>query len=98
MVQGGTQALSRSLFASMIPKHKSGEFFGFFSVLNKASAVMGPALFTLAVSLTGSSRYAILSVIAFFIGGGALLSRVDVEEGRRIARAEETAARRVPAS
>lgn len=94
MVQGGTQALSRSLFASMVPRHKSGEFFGFFGVLNKAAAVIGPALFTVAVTLTGSSRYAILSIILLFVGGGALLLLVDVDEGRRIAREEEARARK----
>lgn len=95
MVQGGTQALSRSLFASMIPRHKSGEFFGFFGVLNKAAAIIGPALFTAAVTLTGSSRYAILSIIVLFVGGGALLLLVDVDEGRRVAREEEARARKV---
>ncbi|MFW6193150.1 MAG: MFS transporter, partial [Gemmatimonadota bacterium] len=95
MVQGGTQALSRSLFASMIPRHKSGEFFGFFGVLNKMAAIIGPALFTAAVTLTGSSRYAILSIIVLFVGGGALLLLVDVEEGRRVARKEEARARKV---
>jgi UMF1 family MFS transporter len=95
MVQGGTQALSRSLFASMIPRHKSGEFFGFFGVLNKMAAIIGPTLFTAAVTLTGSSRYAILSIIVLFVGGGALLLLVDVEEGRRVAREEEARARKV---
>lgn len=83
MVQGGTQALSRSLFASMIPPHKSGEFFGFYSVFNKFAGIFGPLLFAGAIGATGSSRNAILSVILFFVVGAALLSRVDVEEGRR---------------
>ncbi len=98
MVQGGTQALSRSLFASLIPKHKSGEFFGFFGVLNKAAAVLGPTAFTAAVALTGSSRYAILSIVVFFVAGGALLLMVDVDEGRRAARDAEEEARRVAAA
>lgn len=89
MVQGGTQALSRSLFASMIPRDKSGEFFGFFSVFEKFAGVFGPALFTLTIALTGSSRNAILSVIAFFVVGGILLYLVDVDEGQRIAREAE---------
>ena len=91
MVQGGTQALSRSLFASMIPRHKSGEFFGFFSVFEKFAGILGPLVFALTIALTGSSRNAILSVIAFFAVGGALLWRVDVEEGQRAARAAESA-------
>lgn len=86
MVQGGTQALSRSLFASMIPRHKSGEFFGFFAVFEKFAGIAGPLTFSLAIALTGSSRVAILSIILFFIVGGLLLTKVDVEEGRRVAR------------
>lgn len=86
MVQGGTQALSRSLFASLIPKEKSGEFFGFFSVMDKAAGVLGPLVFSVSALLTGSSRNAILSVVAFFIIGGLLLSRVNVAQGQRQAR------------
>jgi UMF1 family MFS transporter len=86
MVQGGTQALSRSLFASMVPKHKSGEFFGFYSVFEKFGGILGPAVFGIAVSSTGSSRSAILWVIAFFVVGGAMLMRVNVGEGERAAR------------
>jgi len=89
MVQGGTQALSRSLFASMTPPHKSGEFFGFFSVFEKFAGIFGPLLFSAAIALTGSSRAAILSIIAFFVVGGALLAQVDVREGQRAARDAE---------
>jgi len=81
-VQGGTQALSRSLFASMIPKSRSAEFFGFFAVVEKFAGIFGPLLFSVIIALTGSSRGAILTVIAFFAVGGALLYRVDVERGR----------------
>jgi UMF1 family MFS transporter len=84
-VQGGTQALSRSLFASMIPQHKSGEFFGFFSVFEKFAGIFGPLIFAGTIAATGSSRNAILSVIGFFVVGGALLYLVDVEEGQRAA-------------
>jgi len=80
-VQGGSQALSRSLFARMIPKHKSSEYFGFFSVFEKFAGIFGPALFAASVTMFGSSRAAILSVIVFFVAGGALLTRVDVAEG-----------------
>ena len=85
MVQGGTQALSRSLFASMVPKHKSGEFFGFYSVFEKFGGILGPAVFGIAVSTTGSSRSAILWVIAFFVVGGAMLMTVNIAEGERMA-------------
>ncbi|MBI4545079.1 MAG: MFS transporter [Gemmatimonadetes bacterium] len=91
VVQGGTQALSRSLFASLVPRYKSGEFFGFFSVFEKFAGIFGPALFTLAIAFTGSSRSAILSVVGFFAAGAALLALVDVEEGQRVARAAEAA-------
>lgn len=91
VVQGGSQALSRSLYASMTPAARSGEFFGFFSVMEKASSFSGPLLFALAVAIFGSSRPGVLSVILFFIVGGFLLTRVDVEEGRRMARAEDAA-------
>ncbi len=89
MVQGGTQALSRSLFSAMIPRHKSGEFFGFYSVFNKFAGIFGPLLFAVVIGSTGSSRNAILSVILFFAVGAFILSFVDVEEGERTARAAE---------
>jgi UMF1 family MFS transporter len=89
MVQGGTQALSRSLFASMIPQHKSGEFFGFYSVFEKFAGIFGPLIFAGTIAATGSSRNAILSVILFFAVGALLLWPVNVEEGQRIARAAD---------
>jgi UMF1 family MFS transporter len=93
MVQGGTQALSRSVFASMVPQHKSGEFFGFFSVFEKFAGIFGPLIFAGTIAATGSSRNAILSVIAFFAVGALLLSRVNLEEGREAALAGEAALR-----
>jgi MFS transporter, UMF1 family len=89
MVQGGTQALSRSLFASMIPAHKSGEFFGFYSVFEKFANIFGPLLFAVTLALGGTSRNAILGVIVFFAAGALILTRVNVEEGRRQARESE---------
>lgn len=86
LVQGGTQALSRSLFANMVPKHKSGEFFGFYSVFEKFGGIFGPLVFAIAVGQSGSSRVAILWVIAFFVVGGGLLACVNVAEGERAAR------------
>ncbi|MBK7877441.1 MAG: MFS transporter [Planctomycetes bacterium] len=79
MVQGGAQALSRSLFSTLVPKHKSGEFFGLFSTLEKFAGVLGPLVFSLATT----SGAAILSLLAFFVVGGALLCFVDVEAGRK---------------
>jgi len=96
MVQGGSQALSRSLFASLIPKHKSSEFFGFFAVFEKVAGMLGPAVFAIAITLTGSSRNSIRVLIAFFAVGGLLLSRVDVEEGQQAARQAEAEAQGLP--
>jgi UMF1 family MFS transporter len=89
LVQGGTQALSRSLFANLIPKQKSGEFFGFYSVFNKFAGIFGPLLFAGVINRYQSSRPAILSVSVMFVVGGALLALVDVEAGERAARQAE---------
>jgi UMF1 family MFS transporter len=78
LVQGGTQALS-------------GEFFGFFSVFEKFAGIFGPLIFAGTIAMTGSSRNAILSVIAFFAVGAAILAFVDPEEGQREARSAESA-------
>jgi UMF1 family MFS transporter len=86
MVQGGTQALSRSLFASMIPKEKSSEFFAFFGVFERYAGVLGPAVFAWVVAQSGSSRSAILSVVVFFVLGAAVLAFVDVGAGRAAVR------------
>jgi UMF1 family MFS transporter len=80
-VQGGTQALSRSLFASLVPRDRTGEFFGFFAVTEKFAGILGPAIFAATVAVTGSSRSAILGVIAFFVVGAALLRKVDARGG-----------------
>jgi UMF1 family MFS transporter len=85
LVQGGTQALSRSLFATMVPRTRSTEFFGFFSTGEKFAGIIGPALFGLIAQLTGSSRWGILSVTLIFAAGAVLLWRVDEKEGRSAA-------------
>ncbi len=82
LVLGGSQALSRSFYAQMIPAEASAEFFGFFSVFNKLSAVMGPLLFGTLTAVFGSARPAILSFILFFVIGIVLLLLVDVARGR----------------
>jgi len=88
-VQGGSQALSRSLFSNIIPRHKSSEFFAFFGVFDKFAGIFGPALFATTIMATGSSRNAVLSVIAFFVVGAILLAFVNVTEGQRVARQAE---------
>ena len=91
MVQGGSQALSRSLYASMSPAAKSGEFFGLYGVMEKFSAIIGPLLFAAAATMFDSSRPAVLSLIVLFFIGIYLLSRVDIEKGQRVARQEDAA-------
>jgi UMF1 family MFS transporter len=93
-VQGGSQALSRSLFARMIPKHKSSEYFGFFAVFEKFAGIAGPALFAASVTLFDSSRVAVLSVIMFFVVGALVLTRVDVAAGEAQARYDRAASTR----
>ena len=83
VVQGGVQGLSRSLFASMIPKEQSGEFFGFFSSMSKFAGILGPLLLGIFWSTGDDPRRGILAMAAFFIVGGVLLWRVDVDAGRR---------------
>jgi len=86
-VQGGSQALSRSLYGSMTPKTKTAEFFGFFNIVGKFSAILGPALFALMGRLFGESRWSIISLIVFFVVGMILLSFVDVQKGVEAAQA-----------
>jgi len=88
-VQGGSQALSRSLMGLLMPKSKSAEFYGFFSVSEKFNTVIGPLLFSAINQLTGNSRMAIISLVIFFLLGIAILSRVDIERGIEVAQAED---------
>ena len=89
MVQGGSQALSRSLYASLCPTAKSGEFFGFYAIMEKFASIIGPLIFAFAGIVLGSSRPAILSLILLFLLGGYLLSRVDIAAGQQVAREED---------
>ena len=89
IAMGGIQALSRSLFASLIPKHKAGEMFGFFGVFDRFGGALGSIVFGLVLSATGSSRPAILALIVFFVVGGLVLAKVDVARGVRMAREAE---------
>ena len=89
LVQGGVQSLSRSLFARIIPVDRVGEFFGFYNMLGKFAAVLGPVMMGITSLVTGDPRIAILLPIVLFIAGGVLLSRVNEGEGIRLARAME---------
>jgi len=91
IVQGGSQALSRSLYSSMSPSAKSGEFFGLYGVMEKFSAIIGPLLFAAAATAFDNSRPAVLSLIVLFLVGIYLLTRVNIEEGRRLAQQEDAA-------
>ncbi len=86
LVQGGVQALSRSLYSRLIPPEKSAEFFGFYNMLGKFAAVIGPLLMGFVSIITGSPRLSILTIILLFIGGGLLLSLVNEKEGIQLAR------------
>jgi len=83
VILGGVQALSRSLYGSMIPEEASAEFYGFYSVFSKFSAVWGPLIFAVVSRTSGSGRPAILSLVAFFVLGLILFSKVDIAEARR---------------
>ncbi|WP_219835931.1 MFS transporter [Paenibacillus sp. R14(2021)] len=89
LVQGGSQATARSLYATLVPPSRTAEFFGFLSLSSKFASVAGPFVFAVVGTITGSSRFGILALLAFFIIGIALLVYVDVEKGRREALAEE---------
>ncbi len=82
LVLGGTQSLSRSLYGSMIPEAASAEFYGFYSVFSKFSAIWGPFIYGIVSVATGSGRYAILSIVILLVAGAGLLARVNVEEAR----------------
>lgn len=71
--QGGIQALSRSFYGKIIPAEYASEYFGFFDVFGKFSAVIGPALFGLTAQLTGVTHYGALAVMGMFILGGAIM-------------------------
>lgn len=86
-VMGGAQALSRAMFARLIPRDRSSEFFGFYAVAERFATVFGPAIFTISALMTGSSRSAMLPIVGLFIAGAFVLSKVDEAEGIRAAQA-----------
>ena len=97
-VQGGAQALSRALFARLIPRDRTSEFFGFFAVAERFATVFGPAIFTLSVMFTGNSKSAILAILGLFVAGAWVLSLVDEEEGVRAAMSGASTTAASPAS
>ena len=90
LVQGGVQALSRSLFSRIIPPSQASEFFGFYNMLGKSTAIVGPLLMGLVGRVTGDPRWSILAILGLLVAGGVLLLRVDEGEGVRVAESLET--------
>lgn len=86
LVQGGVQSLSRSLFGRLVPTGKAGEFYGFYNLMGKAAAILGPTLTGVVALLTNDSRLAILSIVILFIIGAAFLLKVPVSAAPRPAR------------
>ena len=82
--QGGIQALSRSLYSRIIPKNQAAEFFGFYNMLGKFAAIIGPPMMGYIGLITGNPRIGILSIVILFILGGFILTKVDLQEGERI--------------
>ena len=86
LVQGGVQSLSRSFYTRLIPENKAAEFFGFYNMLGKFAAVIGPALIGWFSVITHSPRYSILSIIVLFISGAVTLYFVNEKEGHNMAK------------
>lgn len=82
MVMGGTQSVSRAIAGVMTPERQSAQFFGFFNLSGKATGFFGPFLFGLIFALTVSARWAIVSLMLFFIVGTVILSRLDLDRSR----------------
>ena len=77
MVQGGVQSISRSLYAALIPKDLSGEFFGFYNMLTKFAHVLGPVLIGIALFISDEPKFILIAVLPMFVLGALILSRVE---------------------
>jgi len=91
LVMGGVQSLSRSLYATLIPLGQAGEFFGFYNMMGKFAAILGPILMAIVSLTTGSNRLSVLAVLVLFIAGGAILMRVRIEKAGQNDDMQETA-------
>ena len=78
LAQGGVQALSRSLYARMIPLGRTAEFFGFYNMLGKFAAIIGPVMVGSVGVVTGNPRLGMLSLLVLFVLGAVILMRVDM--------------------
>ena len=83
IAQGASQALSRSIYATMVPSHRASEFFGFYSVSSKFAGILGPLMFGVISQVTGGSRNSIIFICLLFLVGMALLYKVDIEKGKQ---------------
>ncbi|MBW7931475.1 MAG: MFS transporter [Gammaproteobacteria bacterium] len=79
LVQGGVQSLSRSFFARLVPAGRSGEYFGFYNMLGKFAAIIGPVLVGVVTLFSGSQRLGLVSLLLLFSAGLVLLVRVPAE-------------------
>jgi UMF1 family MFS transporter len=86
LVMGGIQSVSRAIMGKMTPPEKSAEFFGFFNLSSKATCFIGPAIFGSVYTITGKYKLAILSLLVQLILGAIVVTRVNIEQGRRDAR------------
>ncbi len=75
-VQGGVQGLSRSLYASLIPKDQPGEFFGFYNMVTKFSHVVGPAMVGITAMLSDNPKWILMALMPLFFCGAFLLALV----------------------
>ncbi len=91
LVMGGVQSLSRSLYATLIPLGQAGEFFGFYNMMGKFAAILGPILMAIVSLTTGSNRLSVLAVLVLFVAGGAILMRVRIEKAGQDDDRQETA-------
>ena len=84
LAQGGIQALSRSLYVRMIPAERSAEFFGFYNMLGKFAAILGPVMIGWVGVISGNPRTGILSLLVLFVVGGFILTKVNVPDSEEI--------------
>lgn len=84
LAQGGIQALSRSLYARMIPPDRSAEFFGFYNMLGKFAAILGPVMIGWVGVISGNPRTGILSLLVLFVVGSLILTKVNVPDSKEI--------------
>lgn len=84
LAQGGIQALSRSLYARMIPADRSAEFFGFYNMLGKFAAILGPVMIGWVGVISGNPRTGILSLLVLFVVGSFILTKVNVPDSKEI--------------